>query len=81
MKGEHEIKVGSKSKSEYVSAVLYCLDNFNSAVLKGLGRKQSKVLEIQEMAAKIDGVCIDSIESIEVNDSKGLKVEIVKEEE
>lgn len=73
------VKVGSKSKSDYVSAILYCLDNFGKAELRGLGKRQSKVLEIQEMASEVEGVEVRSIESISVNGSKGLKVLIEKE--
>lgn len=81
MEEKSTVKVGSKSKADYVSAILFCLDNFGHAELRGLGKKQSKVLEIKEMAEEIDKVSIENVESINVNGSAGLEVKIKQKKE
>lgn len=45
---DSEIRVGKKPISNYVNAVLYCVDNFGEAELRGLKTRQAKVLEIKD---------------------------------
>lgn len=74
------IRVGNKAKKSYVNAVFFCLSNYDEAVVRGLGCRQGKVMEIADEFEKINDVEVVSISGVSVNESDGLEIVIKKRE-
>lgn len=77
-----EVRVGKKSKSEYVSSCLYAFDNSddNEVVVAGLGGQLSKALDVAEDVEEIKNVTQTEKESFRKDGLTGIRITLEKEE-
>lgn len=74
------IKVGSKAKEKYLDAIFFSIDKFDETVVRGLGKRQSKVLELKDIAEDIDGVEITETKRIEIDNCSAIEIHIRRED-
>ncbi len=76
-----EVRIANKETESYLKAALFSLDKFGNAVLKALGGRQNKLIEIIEELEKINGIVVESRRSIMVEGTPGLEVRVKRERE
>lgn len=75
-----EIRIGKKSKGEYISAVFYAFqNNHNSVVVSGLGKKVSKTFDVCDQVTQfLADVISSNSESFEVDGKTGVRITLEK---
>jgi len=77
-----EIKIGSKGKGEYVSAVLFSFDteNFNKVRVSALGGKNGKALDVADRVTQLkDHIIEDDVEFFEAHDTEGIRITLKRD--
>ncbi|KXB08424.1 hypothetical protein AKJ56_01335 [candidate division MSBL1 archaeon SCGC-AAA382N08] len=75
-KEDRVVRIGSKPKEKYLQAVFYQLDHTEECIIRGLGSRQGKTLELRLDVEDIDGVEADEVKSIKVNGTPGIEVHL-----
>ena len=73
------VKIGNKDKSAYLKAVLFSLDKNDRAILKALGGRQNKLIDLLSELKEFDDVIIEKKSSIYVKETPGLEAIVKKE--
>jgi len=72
------VKIGAKDGKKYVNATFWALDHHNQAILRGLGKRQGKVLEVKNEVLSIDSVSEEYTKKKRVDGMDALEVKLTK---
>lgn len=76
------IRIGKKSKSKYISSVLYAFNHsHNQVTISALGSQISKALDVSEKVVEIlENVEENNTKQFQKGESHGIKIKLEREE-